>query len=774
MNKCFLTDNICNFVKLYKNKQECVKLFYNLAIKYKSYNIITYIVTDLEYLEDYFILKTNTSPEVFEKIKQFLIANERKNFIQKYTVSIGLKLIKKDQFDKFKIIFDELNFTLHNIIVKSMCIYKRINFIKYIFDKIDDDDRVYIIKHFIDHNNDSLWNFFFSKDVFTNGYPTIIEPIGDEYSTHIQVRRINNFIEYALYRENYSLYDKILKNIKVSFEMLENIILYREEDLIQFIKYANTMDMECFYRPDLRYNIIRTLVCCPKYNVEKYIIQILEKCKDKILLSREDVFEKYNFHIDVYQIICRNHVESFDIHDYVIKYLSECQEIDFNIYIQYVYKNYSLNFIKEYITKYKIDLSLSKDSILKVLLDNDYDDEYYLNTFEVKLDKIIFLIDNNIDISDYKNKSNDDCISYLIENMIPYYRILDANGNYIYKVETEEKKKNVNMFIDFIKKYANQIVIKKNHINYAISNGSIKILSELFMYLPDDNNDYSEISCEFLRCNDHIFTFLRQKLNRDAYNSIIEDINTELSKNFSRYFRGGSYDKVKTLIDDGMDVSQISVIHVYNYRCEDDDNIECALKVFDLFIEKGYKHIYDTVKELVDDEDFHYTHITRYLRFLDDEEKHNLFKLACKYKNYPLINHMKKEGHKLSFGLIRKNKLNLSNLQIQDDITGEITCAVCYVNTPSVIFYPCGHLILCSECSIQLNNNCPMDNMSYDKKILVKGDTEEKRFNCNKCRNSKIQYVYSECGHVVCKKCLIKSKCVLCNKKSQYQKIYFS
>ena len=64
-------------------------------------------------------------------------------------------------------------------------------------------------------------------------------------------------------------------------------------------------------------------------------------------------------------------------------------------------------------------------------------------------------------------------------------------------------------------------------------------------------------------------------------------------------------------------------------------------------------------------------------------------------------------------GEINKQKLKLENLE---ELKESLLCIVCCENYREVIFYPCKHLLCCSDCLV---NECPTCNNAIEKKLII-------------------------------------------------------
>jgi hypothetical protein len=48
-----------------------------------------------------------------------------------------------------------------------------------------------------------------------------------------------------------------------------------------------------------------------------------------------------------------------------------------------------------------------------------------------------------------------------------------------------------------------------------------------------------------------------------------------------------------------------------------------------------------------------------------------------------------------------------------------ITCVVCLVNKVQILIVPCGHVVVCSECSLKLSRECPFCRTKIENKITA-------------------------------------------------------
>jgi hypothetical protein len=64
-------------------------------------------------------------------------------------------------------------------------------------------------------------------------------------------------------------------------------------------------------------------------------------------------------------------------------------------------------------------------------------------------------------------------------------------------------------------------------------------------------------------------------------------------------------------------------------------------------------------------------------------------------------------------GEVSKQKLRLESL---DELKESLMCIVCFENERNVVFYPCRHLLCCSECIVI---ECPNCNIIIEKKLTI-------------------------------------------------------
>ena len=231
-----------------------------------------------------------------------------------------------------------------------------------------------------------------------------------------------------------------------------------------------------------------------------------------------------------------------------------------------------------------------------------------------------------------------------------------------------------------------------------------------------------------------------------------------------------SFEIFQDLVNDGLDIKNLERDASSEWYSPYFDND--VLKIIDLALKEGYMYIDDDFETFICDNDFTDYNIISYFQYLKNKNLDDIFILACKHQRYSLIQHLIKLGQKLSFKIIKKYDLDYNKFIWAEDIEGELFCVICYTNSPNILFLPCGHLISCAQCSINMKKECPYDHIPINKYVVLKGNTEDERLNCVKCKTNKVQKIYTKCQHSTCDKCSIKSKCPVCFKRSLSKKIY--
>ena len=275
MHDFFLTDNLKKFKNFTKKNYCNNEEVYNNALKYKSYNILFYIITELNYIEDYFQLKNNISDKLFDKIFSFIYENNS-NYFKK----IIFKLIKKNNYDNFiqfhndeKKYFEKKNIKYNTIIdsnhIESMCIFNRIKFLLYSISNFD-FYKHYICFYLIQYN--LFYINLFGKYIDLKLLERF-KNINDNYTS---------FIEYVLYRNNNDIFKHIINNYELSLLMVNKFNYLSENNLIDFINKINVSNTKYFHIIDF---IDSLFDYKKKFNIIKICHTILRKHKSMHLIT---------------------------------------------------------------------------------------------------------------------------------------------------------------------------------------------------------------------------------------------------------------------------------------------------------------------------------------------------------------------------------------------------------------------------------------------------------------------------------------------------------
>ena len=599
--------------------------------------------------------------------------------------------------------------------------------------------------------------------------------------------------------------DKIINNIKIR-NIARNKILNKEDKDSIIYDHRNTYNCKYIISRLLKTNITKfDKIKFIKYLVEKYPIIFTQLKQDIFTENIENItksHERKNYYntIDTYKAICINS-DDFELHNWYITLHNSLfneqenknhrvknhrvknhniqknkkSKLDLNKYFPYVFATQKLEFIREYIDRYNIKIS------------NKMDDLYLGDIFQIPIFSL-----RNITLNEIINKFDfmlanydiklDTCKRYVDIVLLLFDH---CYCNYRYNLPEDNRTK---LFINFMKKFLiieNYIKDDENHRNdenYTNDKLAINILRSTY---NSNNIELIEYVSEIININDlnfinltnyiisnnlNTFNYIKNKFTKSNYTKFINDLtckyySTEFKKNRNIFPK---YDVFKQLINDGLRFDKLEEIYIFSVWSNIEEDI---IRRFDLMIENGYKHIYYNIEQMTESEND--TYIVKYLPYLDSNQLYKIFESLCQYKKYYLIIYfLKTYKYEMTYQLINKYKLDKNKLQWQEDIEENETCAVCLTNSPCIIIQPCGHLILCSECSNRIDNKCPMDNTTITKKILLRGKTEDERLNCIRCGNNRIEYAYSKCGHSFCRKCKYKRKCPICQVKSKIMKIY--
>ena len=842
--RCFYEDNLDKFKHIDTSDKDILENCYSIALRHNSYNILLYIIIELNYIDDYLILNDSLDSDYIRTINDYLLNNNSKYIIELFKREITKhrnKNIKKILPNFIDIIKNNLN-----ELIKIAIINKNYNIVKYFHQqeviKLVDNSNVMslIIKMCIDKNLDSLLDYFINNYDFHNCNYYL-----EEY--HIEM------YEYALYKNKYEYFIDILNSYKTIYfsNVVSNLSFYNYDSFIKVLEKVNNYDFNfnnntiidkiCEYQDKLIFN--KTKSYWNKYFIDNYpqiflnnidTLQSYAYNKDltkkkslnytlnndyydlfKVLIINsdkiDDFYEVIDYYVDKYNSF-RKKIEEFKLNENEIKYNSkdsENENDDYDLellknepnkmefkygdekfnntilkhidtlefehycYFPFIFTTKNLDFIKKYISKYNIEILKDYNELecIQIRNNNYIDERFNILEFNYKFDdnfleKIKFLInDYSIEINNIAD------FSFILNYLESIYWDESFDKN-------EESTKKVIEFINFCNKY--KIFEKLNEISYEYK---CKLLLQIL------KNSF---------CNKSLLEYIVTKL-RDIKKVFRDTENyNELFRNFM-FINYDSYEILKEYLGDnifGKFIRDIDLTYINLYRCDmkvikdiysygfqfkrsmsfvrgiDEEDLDYTMKLIDIIFKNNYPYIDNLIKDMIE-EDIGNSYVEKYLHLLQDETiKNEILDVIAKNKNYYLLKKMLQLDTQITSKIIKKYNLDVEKIQYVKDIEGEKKCVICLTNSPCVILIPCGHLNICSECSSHLDNKCPFDNLPFTKQIFLKSKSEEERFNCNRCKKRKIKYVYPNCKHVTCSKCLFKSKCPICNKTGEPTKIY--
>jgi len=203
MNNCFHTDNVKKFKNIIKKNPNDLNIYYSTAITNKSYKILTYIVTELNYIEDYIELKNKVPSEHMISIKKYISEDksiDRAIYFQKYIT----KLIKRNKFNDYTKLYDDNEMQLNYYHIKHMCKLRRKSFILYTFTHYEKYQHV-IFRYCIDY------------DYLTDYIMKLVSL--DSCDLYLDNKSIDSYVDYTLYKFSYS---HITHYQTIFYKMLSN------------------------------------------------------------------------------------------------------------------------------------------------------------------------------------------------------------------------------------------------------------------------------------------------------------------------------------------------------------------------------------------------------------------------------------------------------------------------------------------------------------------------------------------------------------------------
>ena len=815
MDFCFHMDNLKKFKILINKNPDDLNKYYSEAIKLKSYKILTYIVNELNYIEDYFELKKNIPSEYFNLIKDYLKKNKTKYYL---TFSKYLnKLIENNNYDNFTELLSNEIICVNPLNMKLMCKLRRNRFISYTYEYNNLDNishQCIIFEYCIIYDNVQAIDFILKYEKTQDFYCNIL----DRCSYYHYGNYIESFIDLSIILDRQLIFERIIKsnlpcychfhlpqyytyeklcllidNVKPHNEncvldLLQTIIQNKNYDFFNIFKYLlnkfpfiltrNRAELKVYHcNGSYDYAYFDTLSYLLIYDISldiiDYYIEFYKNTRPKLLKEKDvrkqnkiqekkeiEKFKSKKEKIKEKKRKYKNIKEKILFEDDDEVYLSD--EILINNYIPFLICCNNLEFIKKFFDKY---------NIIEI---NLIDNSYFFYKHDYLMNHILNLY--NFDDLSKNFKKFIENLNYLIqeknlefcENKIILNKILD------YEISNDE---HINILKEFINTYNEKLEIIKN-LNVIIEKLYEPELLPILIYILEIidiniepfyelNNTKKFAQIVFGTSYDN-YQLIKSKLTENNFFKLIKLINYDIYFDMPKYI---FIDVIKYININEIDFTDINNKY-YLY------NTDFIVNKIDLILEAKNKTIHTFIFKFIDlvirDNLLEYTLIIKYFKYLNGKSFDEMFFKVCRNLIYPLIRFFIYHGKILTNDLVKKYKIDMNRLNFNFDVTGKLKCMICYTNSPSVITLPCTHLIMCNECYENIpENKCRYDCLDISKSISLKGKTEKERISCLKCKTNRIEFVFEKCGHSICSKCCLhKFKCPICNVRSNNKKIF--
>jgi len=797
-------DNLEKYIEIQKYETEFNKKHYRYALKNEAQNILLYFILEKDYIEDYneviCILSNNNSKSVFNKYE------DKENFFSRYIT----KMIRKKRFDDFIYLYEKNlipnNSYYYNLYARLFFQEKYVTMLKYLVDNTNYNSIEYIIKRSI------------QLKIYDLLYYIVTEKIIYEFRLDLDDFTIYNVFEYLLYKNERELFRNILKKFVSSQKehqskyplyitnIIYNIELFEVEDIMYILDYEVLDNIIKSYRVFADLLLVQIFKSKRELKFDKMTIikQIIDKYPHlfyKTVYDFPDIDTRYSLekYFDTYKILCL-YCDDLEYHKHYLDTYRHINDktINLDLYFVYIFKNPNIEFIREYYDTFKPRIL---STMANELYDEDYlweKDEMGIKQLECYEQKILFLLEHNISLrySSYNDYGNH-IISYIICNIYTNFVIMvDSSRDelLIHLLNFLDEHKIIERFL-LPEHYENTKTLDFKFY-YSLKNKSIDIsfvsyednyyryfIDNLFTRAQDNKIVFNFLKEKYDFTNENILKIIKDeiiKYNIETLNEIISIIGEEKYKTIIQEFEIQAYniysmDTFRKLINDGIDLNKsrtgFNGLGLFN-RYE--ENEEDQMEILQIYLDSNYEKKGELVLELYKSDIVSQIELVNYFHYLNEEELNKMYIESLKNKEYYIINWFMKQGFKLKFKDVKKYNLEINFIQfkIQKDIEGKRTCIVCMVNIPSVIIMPCGHLVVCNECSQMITDKCPCDHSTIEKKIYLKGETEEDKYKCNRCNENDIEFIYDKCNHIVCKKCGLKKRCSICFTKSEKRRIF--
>ena len=809
MNDFYLTDNLKKFKNFINKNNYIIKECYDNAISKNSFKILNYIITELDYIEDYFKIKNKLSYEYKKNIFKYL--KKKDNFydiIYKYL----FKIIKNNNFDEFVDLYDNGQLNLLTNHIEYLFVLRRKDLILFCLDKDLFTNHIFEFAINYDYLLFNIFNTYFTNQYYFNVYDITIN------------KNFNSIIDYIVFKNRIKVFNNLIDQKCIYFNMIDNTDFYTQQNLIDIINNTipteNFNDLIYFYKSILKNQEKFDIILLSKLLFEKYknfcffsfdeSIDMLDNKYNlnffSTICSYCDSFEIYDLYIDYYTKVRKEVIDKINDNSeeipiiitktdkqikkeskpgkikseskiifkqkiFLEKYIDHTYILDINKYLPFILEYRNINFIKEFIKKYNIDKIDNKlQSNIRIYKNYEYKLEYILDSSNENIYTNKTIINNLINKIDYLiNELEFDFNIFTINH--PLYCLLFIITNFAnddeeifdFEKKNNEIKESIEKITIFIYKNKNKIDFKNNmnkifSLNYL--NKILDLLSNFFDFNEIDNKNFKNFF------NEDNYFYIKNKINNNKFIEILKNID-----DFDYFYINKNIfeDIINNTDFDFKNITNKNYKRCYNYEYD-----ILYFKKLDLIIDKIseplflYFDLYNIISNTLLEPEC----IEKYFKYISKDQLYNLFLISCKKSNIIFIKYFMNKGNKLSYKLIKKYNLDTKKLFIGNDIIGKLSCIICMTNSPSVICIPCGHIVMCNYCFDHVQDKCPYDNTELKNYYYLKGNTEEERILCKLCKKNIFEYIYNECGHTVCKNCYL-NKCNICKKKSKSTKIYF-
>ena len=127
--RCFYEDNLDKFKHIDTSDRDILENCYSIALRHNSYNILLYIIIELNYIDDYLILNDSLNSDYIRTINNYLINNN-----SNYVLELFKREITKHRNKNIKKILPNfIDIIKNNLyeLIKIAIINKNYNIVKY-------------------------------------------------------------------------------------------------------------------------------------------------------------------------------------------------------------------------------------------------------------------------------------------------------------------------------------------------------------------------------------------------------------------------------------------------------------------------------------------------------------------------------------------------------------------------------------------------------------------------------------------------------------------